>query len=58
MNFLKAIGQQVVNAALPSIKADIKARAALLAAQTKYAELAPILLPFLNDLLDNWTIKL
>lgn len=58
MNILKMIAQNVVNAALPQIKNDIKGRAALLATQPKYAGVAAILLPFLSELLDNWTIKL
>jgi hypothetical protein len=58
MNILKMIGQKVVNAALPAIKADLKGRAAVLATQPKYSGISGLFLPFLNELIDNWTIKL
>lgn len=58
MNILKLIGQQVVNAALPAIKAELKGRAAVLATQPKYSGIAGLILPFLSELIDNWTIKL
>ncbi len=58
MNFVKMIGQQAVNAALPGIKFALKQNAATLAAKPKYAAISALVLPFIDDLLDNWTIKL
>ena len=57
-NIFKNIGQSLINTALPAVKADLKARAGILASQPKYAAIAPLILPFLDSLLDNWTIKL
>lgn len=58
MNILKMIGQQAVNAALPTVKAELKQRALTLSTDKKYASISILILPFINDLLDNWTIKL
>lgn len=58
MNILKPLAQSLVNAALPAAKTEIKARAALLAHDPRFAPAAPVLLPFLDALLDGWTIKL
>ncbi len=55
---LKNIGQSLINQALPAVKADLKARAGILASQPKSAAVAPLILPFLDTLLDSWTIKL
>jgi len=58
MNILKLIGQRAVDAALPGVKFALKQKAAALAAQPKYAAISILVLPFVDDLLDNWTIKL
>lgn len=58
MNLLKLLGQQAVNAALPGIKAALRQKAIELAAQQKYAAISVLVLPFIDDLLNNWTIKL
>jgi len=58
MNILKIVGQNLVNSALPGIKFALREQAASLAARPKYAAAAPVILLFLDDLLDNWTIKL
>ncbi len=57
-NIFKSIAQRLVNAALPAVKAELMSRAALLGHDPKYSAVAPLLLPFLSDVLDKWTIKL
>lgn len=57
-NIFKSIAQGMVNSALPMLKAELKARAATVALNPKYSAVVPILLPFLDDILDGWTIKL
>ncbi len=58
MNIFKVIGQNLVNSALPGIKFALRQQAASLAARPKYAAVAPLILIFVDDLLDSWTIKL
>jgi hypothetical protein len=58
MNILKMIGQSFVNAALPAIKAELKGRAAMLINQPKYSGISSLLMVFLSELLDGWTIKI
>lgn len=58
MNFFKMIGQRAIDSALPGIKFALRQQAASLAARPKYAAVAPVILAFVDDLLDNWTIKL
>ncbi len=57
-SIFKSIAQSLVNAALPAVKTELMSRAALLAHDPKYSAVAPLLLPFVSDLLDKWTIKL
>ncbi len=58
MNLLKMLGQQAVNTALPGVKFALKQKAIALAAKPKYSAISALVLPFVDDLLDNWTIKL
>jgi len=58
VNILKMIGQRAIDSALPGIKFALRQQAASMAARPKYVAVAPLILLFLDDLLDNWTIKL